>query len=508
MNNRLPIYPFGQNRPTMPRMAELIHGVMFDLGRGLERRPYYRRAIDFLADRGVNAVLWHFTDDQGCGIDLASVPGVGSPHAYSPAEMRDLVGYARDRGVRLVPEVASLGHTVYLTRLPRFRHLAESTEMFSSFCPVAAEVRPLLRAILEETATIFDGPDFHVGLDETNFGHHPLSAAALRTRTRTEIFADHITFVHGVVAGLGRRTWMWADGLLHDPDLAARLPRDIVMCNWKYRPEEPTKSTQYLLDQGFDVVLCSASISSEQQLFPGERFALRNVRSLQRHAAVRATTAGGGRVLGQVNTVWTPVRFLADSLWLGLDLALALMRDGAGIDLDARIVDFGRAFYGLADTTAWVAACRVVVRCSPRRGEWLAVLNLRPPAELDGPTVDSIAAAAPEWARARSLLADVVAAGVRQHEVEFGAFSLMVELAAHAYGVAAAVADLGPAGARRAAAETARLLAAVDANWDRERYADDPRKYAAPIHHFDGDHLIPMIRVGLARLEAMAAGPG
>lgn len=490
----------------MGGMAQQIRGVLFDLARGLERRPYYRQAIDFLAGRGVNTVLWHFTDDQGCGMDFAAVPGLASPHAYSPGEMRDLVVYARDRGIELVPEVASLGHTVYLTRLPRYRHLAESDgEMFSSLCPVAPEARPVLRALIEEAATVFDGPNFHVGLDETNFGRHPLSAAALRTRTRTEIFADHIGFIHGVVTGLGRRMWMWADGLLHDPDLAARLPRDIVMCNWKYRPEEPTDSTRALLDRGFDVVLCSASISSQQQLFPGERFALRNVRSLHRHAALRSTAPGGGRVLGHVNTVWTPVRFMAGSLWLGLDLALALMREPAGVDLAGRMADFGRGFHGLVDVSPWVEACRIVVRCSPCREEWLAVLNLSP--AVDAATADAIAAAAPQWASAHALLGDVAAA-VRCHETEFRTFALMVELAAHAYGVAAGLADLDAAGARAATAGTRRLLAAVDATWDRERFADDPRKYAASIDHFDGDHLIPMIRLGLDRLEALAANRG
>ena len=54
-----------------------------------------------------------------------------------------------------------------------------------------------------------------------------------------------------------------------------------------------------------------------------------------------------------------------------------------------------------------------------------------------------------------------------------------------------------------AAVKTRRLLRAVEATWDRERYADDPRKFAAPIAHFAEDHLIPMIRIGLDRLETM-----
>ena len=125
-----------------------------------------------------------------------------------------------------------------------------------------------LKQLIEDVTSIFDSPEIHLGLDETNFGANPLSKAALNARSRTDIFADHINFLHGVVTGLGKRMWMWADGLLHDHALAAKLPRDITMCNWRYRPHEPTNTTQYLIDQGFDVVLCSASISSQQMLFP------------------------------------------------------------------------------------------------------------------------------------------------------------------------------------------------------------------------------------------------
>ena len=204
------------------------------------------------------------------------------------------------------------------------------------------------------------------------------------------------------------------------------------MCNWKYRPVEPTDSTQYLVDQGFDVVLCSASISSQQTLFPGDRFALPNIRSLTRHAAVRSTVAQGGAVLGHLNTIWTPVRYLAGSLWPGIDLALAIMKGGPDVKLPEQMAAFGKDFLGLTETNAWVSACSSVVSLSPRRDEWLAVLNLRPTSALKPAVVAAIAAAAPQWAEANRLLRDVVEPHVGKHDEEFQAFSLMVELAAHA----------------------------------------------------------------------------
>lgn len=473
---------------------------MFDLGRALERRSYYRQAVDFLANRGANTILWHFTDDQGCALQFKSVPDIASPNAYTPDELRDLIAYARTRGIELIPEVASLGHTAYLTRVPRFKHLAESDEAFSSLCPVAPEVRPLLRMLIEETAAIFNGPNFHVGMDEVNIGHHPLTAEALRTQSRTDLIADHILFLHGVVSGLDRRMWMWADGLLKDRALAARLPRDIVMCNWQYAPNVSAESTQYLIDQGFDVMLCSASISFAQTLFPGDQYALPNVRTLQRQSTITSTVERGGHVLGHINTIWTPVRYLAGSLWLGIDLALAILHVGEAVDLNERIASFGKDFYDLFDVDTWQTACQDIIRLSPQREEWLVVLNLKAAPEF----IEAIAAAAPQWAEAARRL-HAIRPVVRQHADEFDAFLLMVDLAAHSYAVASRLPELDRKMAAADAAETGRMLQAVETLWDRERFANDPRKYAAPIAHYAGDHLIPMIKIGLNRLNELAA---
>src|SRR5882757_2200154 len=58
-----------------------FRGIMLDCARCLENRAYYRKTIEFLASRGVNVVLWHFTDDQGCTMQFDSVEGIASPNA-------------------------------------------------------------------------------------------------------------------------------------------------------------------------------------------------------------------------------------------------------------------------------------------------------------------------------------------------------------------------------------------------------------------------------------------
>jgi Glycosyl hydrolase family 20, catalytic domain len=476
----------------------LVRGFLLDSARCLEKQSYYRKAIDFAADRGMNTLLWHFTDDQGCSLNFESVPGIGSPNAFTKAEMSRLIEYAADRGIDIVPELASLGHSRYITRLPGYRDLSENETIFSGMSPVAARTRKVLKWLIEETAEVFPSKRFHVGLDEANFGDHHLTREALQSRKHFEIFADHVNFLHGLLKSCGRQMWMWADGVLNEREIARLIPRDIVMCDWQYRPQVPPDSTQYLLNEGFDVLLVSALISHDQPLFPGYEFALPNIPALRKHESLR----GKGRILGSLTTIWTPVRFLADSLWLGVHLAAEIQRDGPESDLRQSIARFGTEFYGIRDSADWAQSCDRLLRLMPLRSEWLAVAKL----DATYPFADSdIARKAMQLSEiARNLKSYV--REVRKNQREYRTFLLMVEVLAHAYDAANQIASAGSLTAL--ALETLksrreRLLHRVEANWDRERHADDPAKYKPVVEFFRDDHLILILQKGLESLGAM-----
>jgi len=482
----------------------LLRGFLLDSARGLERQSYYRRVIDFAAERGMNAILWHFTDDQGCSLNFESVPGIGSPNAFSKAEMVRLIQYAADHGIDLIPELATLGHSRYITRLPAYRDLNENKALFSGICPVAQRTRKVLKSLIEETAEIFPSQRLHVGLDEVNFGGHHLTREALLSRTRGEIFADHVNFVRDVVKGCGRQMWMWADGVLHEPQVARLIPRDVVMCDWQYRPQVPPDSMQYLLNEGFDVLLFSALISHDQTLFPGNDFALPNLRVMRRYE----TLQGKGRILGNMTTVWTPVRYIADSLWLGLHLAAAVMRDGAEVDFQTCISDFAAGFYGIDDSAGWTAICERLLRLIPRREEWLAVAKL----ETQNPPQNSLDASdlshkAEQWNQITSQIRQYTRQ-VRNNRREYRAFQLMTDVVAHSYDVAHQIS--APKLLSRDAIEKLkkrgqRLLQRVEAVWDHERHPNDPAKYAPIVEFFRDDHLILILRSRLTKLDSFLA---
>lgn len=481
-----------------------VRTVLLDDARTCSSPDAFRANLRFLASIGVDSVLWHFSDDQGCRIAFDAIPGIGTRPCFSVHETRTLINYARDCGITLIPELATLGHSRFITRLPAYRHLKEGDGPYSGMCPVHPETRDVFRRLLTETIELFDPPAVHVGLDEVEIGEHPLTAAALKDRSVAELIADHVKFVRSIVVEqAGREMWMWADGMLAAPDLMKLVPRDVVACNWQYTPTATRDTTQTLLDAGFDVLVASAILSFGQTLFPSDDYALANIRQMQSHAAL----TGAGRVRGHLVTTWIPSRSVTESQRLAWHLAADMLATGDAHDRDAAVRDFGRSRFGLADVDAWADACRRLLAHAPQRAQWLAVVKLRLE-DAATASLDALSSLAAEW-RAVADAMQRIRADVRSNLGEFDALRLIIELLDHAYAAAAALHPAAEPIERSRLAEfvdeRAAMLAALSASWDGERFSDDPAKTRPVIHFFRDDHLLLIVEDGLDELQARLA---
>ena len=492
--------------PTAPRY------VLLDDARTCSTFELLQKQMVFLAERGVSGVIWHFSDDQGCRIRFDSCPGIGEAPSFAVEQVRQLVCFARNIGLTLIPELASLGHSRFITRLPQFEHLNENDGPYSGMCPVHPQTREVIGGLLRETIALFDAPAVHVGMDEVEIGQHPLTAAALQTRSAAELLADHLAFLRQIVVEESKREmWMWGDGLLNSPELMERTPKDIVVCNWQYRPGADVATTRRLLSAGFDVIPSSALLSHDQTLFPSNAYALQNVRTLRRHAA---DTTSKGRIRGHLVTTWIPCRSISESQWLGWHLAADLVADPEKHDQPAAVRAFGQEFYGLEDLGQWQTACESLLNNVPQRKEWLRVAKL----DLNGideALADRVSDAADVWQSAAHQLANL-RPGVKQNENAFEAFQLLVELLEESYTAAHTLLQppADPDGHRRTLLtlikRRKRLLERLNRAWDQEHFPEDPAKTHPVIHFFRDDHLLITVGDGLNALHrhlAAAAQP-
>ena len=468
-----------------------MNGFMLDSARTLESRQYYLDALAFMQQRGCDTLLWHFTDDQGCSLRFDSLPGAASPNAYDKSELRELLDDARQRGITVIPELETLGHTRYLTHARQdLAELKENDQEYTSLCPVHPKAREVVGGLLDEVCELFDSELVHVGLDEVNFGGHPLTIEALRSRTPGELFAEYVNFLHRRLADHGRRMVMWGDQLLQDPSIAEQIPKDIVVANWQYTPEVPAETTRRLLDWGFEVISCPALITHDQTLYPGDSFAVPNLRSTAAHVREYGT-------LGTITTVWTAQRYVHGSLWPAMDLAAGYMTQGPGVETAARSAAFGREFYGLSEASAevWAGAMVEVYRLSPMRKPWVAALKLEDDDRLEG--VD-VAEQRRAWGAVAGGLVELRGEVGSQAE-SYDALVLMSEVAAHVWDRLERWRD-GEV-TDQTLARSATLGEMLEEAWDRERFSDDPRK-RRPMFPFDADnHLLVAFEAGTLALR-------
>ncbi len=159
-----------------PRYA--WRGLSLDVARTFFTVEEIRRVIDLLELYKLNVLHLHLTDDQAWPLALgrpASGPEPGAPF-YRDEDLRDLVGYAADRFVTIVPEIDTPGHTAALLRLrPDLR--SGRNEVEYEFLPGhrrrAVWLDPdlpatfeLMEQVLAGLAGIFPGPYLHIGADE------------------------------------------------------------------------------------------------------------------------------------------------------------------------------------------------------------------------------------------------------------------------------------------------------------------------------------------------------
>ena len=161
-----------------PRFA--WRGLMLDVSRHWMPMEVVLRNLDAMAAVKLNVFHWHLSDDQGFRVESRRFPRLqrfGSDgHFYTQDEVRSVVEYARDRGIRVVPEFDVPGHTTsWFTGYPELASAPGPYQIERSwgiFKPLMNPAREQTYAFLDdfigEMAALFPDPYFHIGGDEVN----------------------------------------------------------------------------------------------------------------------------------------------------------------------------------------------------------------------------------------------------------------------------------------------------------------------------------------------------
>lgn len=201
-----PVYPY--------------RGAMLDVARHFFSASDVKRYIDLIAAYKMNVLHLHLSDDQGWRIEIKSWPalteigsltqvGGGKGGFYTQAVYKDLVQYAADRYITIVPEIDMPGHTnAALTSIPKLNPDNNPTKPYSGtnvgFSTLQTRKEftyQFLNDVFRELAALTPGPYIHVGGDESHV-------------TKKEDYVPFIEKVQEIVLANGKKMIGWDETTL------------------------------------------------------------------------------------------------------------------------------------------------------------------------------------------------------------------------------------------------------------------------------------------------------
>ena len=215
-------------------------GFHLDSARHFQNTATIKRVLRVLAHFRINVFHWHLTDNQGWRFAGKTVPlldgeGTWSDGQYTPDDLREIAGYARDLGIRIVPEVDVPGHSArLLAKYPQFA--CDPADPGSEWCLGNPESLEFLKRLFSELMDLFpDSPVIHIGGDEAETDHWekcPKCQAAMRERnlhSMRELENDFMVRLSRFVVERGRSPMIWGtcSGQVYPTDTIIQVWLDI-----------------------------------------------------------------------------------------------------------------------------------------------------------------------------------------------------------------------------------------------------------------------------------------
>lgn len=263
-----------------------FRGVHLDVARHFIPLAEVLRFVDAAAAHKLNTLHLHLTDDQGWRIEIPEFPRLtsvgawradstlvyghdgqqhlsGQPHGgyYTAADLREMVAFARARGITVIPEIDVPGHSVAaIAAYPELGVDAPEVDVWTGWGVNDCILDPsdytldFYRRVLDTVMDIFDAPIIHIGGDEVPYERWHASGT-VRQRA-AELGLDSVELLHGWFLGQlvehiearGRRAGVWHEAV------SPALPRTAVVNAWG-----DTGTVRDALAAGYDTTISCCS---------------------------------------------------------------------------------------------------------------------------------------------------------------------------------------------------------------------------------------------------------
>ncbi|MDR9889137.1 family 20 glycosylhydrolase [Pseudenterobacter timonensis] len=220
-------------------------GLLLDSARHFIPLEDIKRQIDGMAAAKLNVLHWHLTDDQGWRFSSTRYPKLTQLASdglyYTPEQMREIVRYAGERGIRVVPEIDMPGHASAIgVAYPELMSAPGPYEMERHWGVLKPVLDPtkeatyaFAEAMVSELAAIFPDPYLHIGgdeVDDTQWKNNPAIQQFMRQHKLADSHALQAFFNRRLELILEKhhRQMVGWDEIYH-PD----LPKSILIQSWQ-----------------------------------------------------------------------------------------------------------------------------------------------------------------------------------------------------------------------------------------------------------------------------------
>lgn len=228
------------DRPRFP-----WRGLLIDSARHYLRVEVLKRNLDAMAAVKLNVLHWHLTEDQGFRVESKKFPELhqmGSDGLfYTQTEIREIINYAADRGIRVMPEFDMPGHaTSWLVSHPEIGSapgpykIERQPGIFDpTMDPTNEKTYKLLEKFFAEMSALFPDAYMHIGGDE-NEGKQWTANPQIQAFMKEKGIKDN----HGLQTYFNKRIlkFLQKNGKIMmgwDEIFQPDLPKDVVIHSWR-----------------------------------------------------------------------------------------------------------------------------------------------------------------------------------------------------------------------------------------------------------------------------------
>jgi hexosaminidase len=308
-----------------------------DISRGpVPTLDFQKKQIRTLAAYKINVFSLYFEHTLAYDSNPLIAPPGG---ALSHADVKELVAYAANYHVDIVPEQEAFGHLHHVLKYEIYSPLGE-TPHGHVLAPGQPGSLPLIRQMFSEIFSLFPSRFVHLGADETFELGRGQTADRVKAVGVGVVYLDFLRQIADALRPSGKKLLFWGDVALSSPELVNTIPKDLIAVPWTYGADTSyIRFIKPFRDVGMETWV-APGVSSWNRVYPNNAVALVNIQRFVRDGQALGAT-------GMINTSWDDDgEALFNQTWYGDLFGAAAGWQQGESSIDAFASSYGRVFHG------------------------------------------------------------------------------------------------------------------------------------------------------------------